>query len=96
MATIAAAQARDAVTNLFGQHVSPQVVERLLASANEITAQMRRLQMFQEAQLVIVAEAPAIFIGTLINRVPMRSDVQGFSYNPLLGNTFDLYGIHKG
>jgi len=71
-------------------------VERLLASANEITAQMRRLQMFQEAQLVIVAEAPAIFIGTLINRVPMRSDVQGFSYNPLLGNTFDLYGIHKG
>ena len=71
-------------------------VERLLAGANEITAQMRRLQMFREAQLVIVAEAPAIFIGTLINRVPMRSDVQGFSYNPLLGNTFDLYGIHKG
>ena len=71
-------------------------MERLLAGANEITAQMRRLQMFQEAQLVIVAEAPAIFIGTLINRVPMRSDVQGFSYNPLLGNTFDLYGIHKG
>ena len=32
MATIAAAQARDTVTNLFGQHVSPQVVERLLAS----------------------------------------------------------------
>src|SRR5207245_946382 len=26
------AQARDTVTNLFGQHVSPQVVERLLAS----------------------------------------------------------------
>jgi adenylate cyclase len=32
MAAIAAAQARDTVTNLFGQHVSPQVVERLLAS----------------------------------------------------------------
>ena len=71
-------------------------VERLLAGANQITAPMRRLQMFREAQLVIVAEAPAIFIGTLINRVPMRSDIQGFSYNPLLGNTFDLYGIHKG
>jgi adenylate cyclase len=28
---IAAASARDRVTNLFGQHVSPQVVERLLA-----------------------------------------------------------------
>ena len=30
-ASIAAATARDRVTNLFGQHVSPQVVERLLA-----------------------------------------------------------------
>jgi adenylate cyclase len=29
--SIAAATARDRVTNLFGQHVSPQVVERLLA-----------------------------------------------------------------
>jgi len=32
MAAIAAASARDTVTNLFGQHVSPQVVERLLAA----------------------------------------------------------------
>ena len=71
-------------------------VEKLLASANQITEQMRRLQMFREAQLVILAEAPAIFIGTLINRVPLRSDIQGFTYNPLLGNTFDLYGIHRG
>src|SRR5262249_23322287 len=31
-ASIAAATARDHVTNLFGQHVSPQVVERLLAA----------------------------------------------------------------
>jgi adenylate cyclase len=30
-ASIAAATARDRVTNLFGQHVSPQVVERLMA-----------------------------------------------------------------
>ena len=30
-ASIAAATARDRVTNLFGQHVSPQVVERLIA-----------------------------------------------------------------
>lgn len=31
-ASIAAASARDRVTNLFGQHVSPQVVERLLTA----------------------------------------------------------------
>jgi adenylate cyclase len=38
VASIAAATARDRVTNLFGQHVSPQVVERLLsAGVNEAT-----------------------------------------------------------
>ena len=38
VASIAAATARDRVTNLFGQHVSPQVVERLLsADANVAT-----------------------------------------------------------
>jgi adenylate cyclase len=33
-ASLAAATARDHVTNLFGQHVSPQVVERLLAAGS--------------------------------------------------------------
>jgi adenylate cyclase len=33
--SIAAASARDRVTNLFGQHVSPQVVERLLEKDSE-------------------------------------------------------------
>lgn len=38
VASIAAATARDRVTNLFGQHVSPQVVERLLSAGAEDTA----------------------------------------------------------
>jgi adenylate cyclase len=40
-ASIAAISARDRVTNLFGQHVSPQVVERLLASGTGIASEMR-------------------------------------------------------
>jgi adenylate cyclase len=39
--SIAAATARDRVTNLFGQHVSPQVVERLLASGSGVTSETR-------------------------------------------------------
>jgi adenylate cyclase len=42
-ASIAAASARDRVTNLFGQHVSPQVVEQLLASGTGITTEMRHV-----------------------------------------------------
>ena len=42
-ASIAAARARDHVTNLFGQHVSPQVVERLLASGAEAASETRQV-----------------------------------------------------
>jgi adenylate cyclase len=42
-ASIRAANARDRVTNLFGQHVSPQVVERLMAERAEPASDIRRV-----------------------------------------------------
>jgi adenylate cyclase len=42
-ASIAAATARDRVTNLFGQHVSPEVVERLLAQGTDGSSDLRRI-----------------------------------------------------
>jgi len=39
--SVAAAAARDRVTNLFGQHVSPAVVDRLLAASSEPPSEMR-------------------------------------------------------
>jgi adenylate cyclase len=42
-ASIAAATARDRVTNLFGQHVSPQVVERLLSAGPTAATDTRRV-----------------------------------------------------
>jgi adenylate cyclase len=42
-ASIAASNARDRVTNLFGQHVSPQVVERLLAAGAGGTSEVRHV-----------------------------------------------------
>jgi adenylate cyclase len=41
--SIIAATARDRVTNLFGQHVSPQVVERLLAEGTSTASDTRRV-----------------------------------------------------
>ena len=40
-ASVAAAAARDRVTNLFGQHVSPAVVDRLLAARTDPPSEMR-------------------------------------------------------
>jgi adenylate cyclase len=42
-ASILAATARDRVTNLFGQHVSPQVVERLMAEGASTNSDIRRV-----------------------------------------------------
>jgi adenylate cyclase len=42
-ASIAAATARDRITNLFGQHVSPQVVERLMAEGASTGSDLRRV-----------------------------------------------------
>jgi adenylate cyclase len=42
-AGIAASSARDRVTNLFGQHVSPQVVERLLAAGAGGASEVRHV-----------------------------------------------------
>ncbi len=41
--SIAAATARDRITNLFGQHVSPQVVERLMAEGTSTDSDIRRV-----------------------------------------------------
>ena len=42
-ASILAATARDRITNLFGQHVSPQVVERLMAEGTGTDSEIRRV-----------------------------------------------------
>jgi adenylate cyclase len=42
-ASIAAATARDRITNLFGQHVSPQVVERLIAEGAGTASDVRQV-----------------------------------------------------
>jgi len=41
--SLAAASARDRLTNLFGQHVSPQVVDRLLATGAEALSETRQV-----------------------------------------------------
>jgi adenylate cyclase len=41
--SVAAAAARDRVTNLFGQHVSPAVVDRLLATQTDPPSEMREV-----------------------------------------------------
>ena len=41
--SVRAAAARDRITNLFGQHVSPAVVDRLLAAPTDLASEMREV-----------------------------------------------------
>jgi adenylate cyclase len=60
-ASIAAATARDYVTNLFGQHVSPQVVDRLLAAGSTTSSDTRQVAvMFVDIRGFTAARAPAL------------------------------------
>jgi adenylate cyclase len=53
-ASIAASTARDRVTNLFGQHVSPQVVERLLAAGAGGASEVRHVAiMFVDSAILL-------------------------------------------
>ena len=70
-------------------------VEALMKQANGITDPPKRLALFRDAQKIIVQEAPAIFIGTLVQQIAVRSNVRDYVYNPLLANTFDPLMIYK-
>src|SRR5262249_36202682 len=60
-ASIVAATARDYVTNLFGQHVSPQVVDRLLAAGSTTSSETRQVAvMFVDIGGFTPQRAPAL------------------------------------
>jgi adenylate cyclase len=68
-ASIAASTARDRVTNLFGQHVSPQVVERLLAAGAGVTSEVRTVAImfvdFRNFTAAARARTPQQVVGRL-------------------------------
>lgn len=66
----AAAASRDRVTNLFGQHVSPAVVEQLLAQASDPPSEMRTVSvMFLDIRgfTAMTRQRPADETVTLLN-----------------------------
>lgn len=94
-ASIAAATARDRVTNLFGQHVSPQVVERLMAEGTSASGDLRRVAvMFVDfrgftagAQLRTPQEVVARLDGAFAVLVDVL-DRHGGIVNKFLGDGF--------
>jgi adenylate cyclase len=93
--TLAAIAARERVTNLFGQHVSPQVVERLLGASAESLNETRRVAvMFVDIRGFTEAASrrhPAAVVARLDAAFAVLVDVvdrHGGIVNKFLGDGF--------
>jgi adenylate cyclase len=94
-ASIAAASARDRVTNLFGQHVSPQVVERLMAEGTSAAGDLRRVAVmfvdFRGFTAGAQSRTPQEVVGRLDGAFAVLVDIldrHGGIVNKFLGDGF--------
>ena len=98
---MSASAARDRLTNLFGQHVSPQVVERLLAAGTENLSETRRVAvMFVDIRGFTAAASkrpPAQVVARLDAAFAILVEVvdrHGGIVNKFLGDGFlALFGV---
>ncbi len=93
--SIAAVTARDRVTNLFGQHVSPQVVERLLAEGTLARSDIRRVAVmfvdFRSFTAAAKARTPQEVVDRLDGAFAVLVDIldrHGGIVNKFLGDGF--------
>jgi adenylate cyclase len=94
-ASIEAATARDRVTNLFGQHVSPQVVERLMAEGAVTESDIRRVAVmfvdFRSFTAAARSRSPREVVGRLDGAFAVLVEVldrHGGIVNKFLGDGF--------
>lgn len=93
--TLAALDARDRITSLFGQHVSPQVVERLLAAGGADVSEVRRVAVmfvdirgFTAASSRRAPEAVVARLETAFAVLVAAVDRHGGIVNKFLGDGF--------
>jgi peptide/nickel transport system substrate-binding protein len=70
-------------------------VDELLQAVTETTDEDARAEMFQEMGQIVVDDVPNLFIGTLVNQVAMRENVQGFVFNPVYIAVMNVYDMYK-
>src|SRR5882724_2822525 len=94
-ASITAATARDRITNLFGQHVSPQVVDRLMAEGTSTGGDIRRVAVmfvdFRSFTAGARERSPQEVVDRLDNAFAVLVDIldrHGGIVNKFLGDGF--------
>lgn len=70
-------------------------VDALLRAAESESDHQKRIELYQEAQRLVLADAPYLFLFQTNAMIPMRSHVKGFVYNPMLDNMYDFASMSK-
>lgn len=70
-------------------------VDGLIRKAAQLSDQAERVKLYYEAQDIIMKDAPYIFLYQVKTIVPMRKNVKGYIYNPMLESMYNFENIYK-
>ena len=70
-------------------------LDKLLDAATAEPDDAKRMQMYGEAQKLLVEESPALFVYEKNYRLPMSDKVKGFVFNGIYIETVNYYALHK-
>ncbi|MBP1948332.1 ABC transporter substrate-binding protein [Virgibacillus litoralis] len=70
-------------------------VDKLIREAASISDQEERIALYKEAQEIIVEDAAYVYLAQKDSMIPMREDVQGYVFNPMLEGIYNLADMSK-
>ena len=70
-------------------------VDELIRKAAQSSDHAERVKLYYEAQDIIMKDAPYIFLYQVKTIVPLRKNVKGFVFNPMLESMYNFESISK-
>jgi peptide/nickel transport system substrate-binding protein len=87
-------QAQGSAGYNWGYYSNPQI-DKLLDAGSTEPDEKKRLDLYAQAQKLLVEESPALFIYEKNYRLPMSDKLKGFVFNGMQTETLDFYALHK-
>ncbi len=70
-------------------------VDSILRQAESLTDQTERTKLYGEAQQMVMKDAPYLFLFQTNVLTPMRSNIKGYVYNPMLDDMYNFEDMVK-
>ena len=70
-------------------------VDAILREAEALTDQNARIGLYKEAQKLVLDDSPYLFLFQTNVLTPMRANIKGFAYNPMLDQMYDFEHMSK-